>query len=61
MDCVPRKMRIDNMSTAIVKAKSKFEEQILTKEFQQFAMHYGFEVKVVIQQAVIKKEVSRIK
>lgn len=46
MGCVPRKIRIDNMTTAVVKPKSKFEDPILTDEFQQFAMHYGFEVQV---------------
>lgn len=46
MDCVPRKIRIDNMTTAVVKPKSKFEESTLTDEFQRFAMHYGFEVQV---------------
>lgn len=46
MDCVPRKIRIDNMTTAVVKSKSKFEEPKLTTEFQQFAIHYGFEVQV---------------
>lgn len=46
MGCVPRKIRIDNMTTAVVKPKSKFEDPVLTDEFQQFAMHYGFEVQV---------------
>ena len=46
MNCVPRKIRIDNMTTAVVKPKSKFEEPVLTHDFQQFAMHYGFEVQV---------------
>lgn len=46
MGCIPRKIRIDNMTTAVVKPKSKFEEPILTDGFQQFAMHYGFEVQV---------------
>lgn len=46
MGCVPHKIRIDNMTTAVVKPKSKFENPILTDEFQQFAMHYGFEVQV---------------
>lgn len=46
MGCVPRKIRIDNMTTAVVKPKSKFKDPILTDEFQQFAIHYGFQVQV---------------
>lgn len=46
MGCVPRIIRIDNMTTAVVKPKSKFEAPILTDEFQQFAIHYGFDVQV---------------
>lgn len=46
MGCVPRKIRIDNMTTAVVKPKSKFENPVLTDEFQRFAMHYGFDVQV---------------
>lgn len=46
MGCVPRKIRIDNMTTAVVKPKSKFEPAKLTDGFLQFAMHYGFDVQV---------------
>src|SRR5699024_12004739 len=44
MGCVPRTIRIDNMTTAVIKPKSKFEDATLTNEFLQFAMHYGFNV-----------------
>ena len=44
MGCVPRTIRIDNMTTAVIKPKSKFEDAKLTNEFLQFAMHYGFNV-----------------
>lgn len=44
MGCVPRTIRIDNMTTAVIKPKSKFKDAKLTNEFLQFAMHYGFNV-----------------
>lgn len=44
--CVPRNIRIDNMVTAVIQPKSKFEPAVLTKGFQQFATHYGFQVQV---------------
>src|SRR5699024_8497945 len=44
--CVPRRIRIDNMTRAVVKLKSKLEDPISTAVFEQFAMHYGFEVQV---------------
>lgn len=43
---VPLRIRIDNMSTAVVKAKTKFEDERLTDAFIQFANHYRFEVQV---------------
>lgn len=46
MGCVPRTIRIDNMTTAVVKPKSKFEKAKLTDEFLQFSIHYGFDVQV---------------
>lgn len=44
MGCVPKTIRIDNMTTAVIKPKSKFKDAKLTNEFLQFAMHYGFNV-----------------
>lgn len=43
---VPKKIRIDNMSTAVTQVKSKTEPAVLTDGFLQFAMHYGFETQV---------------
>ena len=43
---VPRKIRIDNMSTAVIQTKSKLEPAVLTDGFLQFATHYGFETQV---------------
>jgi transposase len=43
---VPRKIRIDNMVTAVVQPKSKFESAVLSECFHLFALHYGFEVQV---------------
>lgn len=40
---VPRKLRLDNLSAAVVKARSWGEETIFTDAFRQFSMHYGFE------------------
>lgn len=38
---VPRKIRIDNMSTAVTQTKSRTESAILTDGFLRFATHYG--------------------
>jgi len=43
---VPQKIRIDNMTTAVVVPKTKFEEAKLTDTFLQFAHHYRFEVQI---------------
>lgn len=43
---VPRKIRIDNLTPAVKKVRSKFEEAKLTDAFIQFQNHYGFEVQV---------------
>jgi hypothetical protein len=43
---VPKKIRIDNMSTAVTQVKSKTEPAVLTDGFLQFATHYGFETQV---------------
>lgn len=43
---IPKNIRIDNMSTAVKKTKSKFEKAQLTDGFQQFANHYGFHTQV---------------
>jgi len=40
---VPRKLRLDNLSAAVVKARSHGQETIFTDAFQRFASHYGFE------------------
>lgn len=39
---VPRKLRIDNLAAAVVKARGTHGETIFTEAFEQFAMHYGF-------------------
>ena len=39
---VPTIMRIDNMSTAVIKARSQDNETEFAPEFMQFASHYGF-------------------
>lgn len=43
---VPRKIRIDNLTPAVKKTRSKLEEAQLTDAFIQFQNHYGFEVQV---------------
>lgn len=43
---VPRKIRIDNMSTAVTQVKSKTELAVLTDDFLQFATLYGFETQI---------------
>lgn len=43
---VPQKIRIDNMSTAVLKRKTKTEPAVLTDGFLQFATHYRFETQV---------------
>lgn len=43
---VPRKIRIDNMSSAVAQVKSRLEPAVLTNGFLQFATHYGFETQV---------------
>ena len=43
---VPRKIRIDNMVTAVAQPKTKFEPAVLSEGFQLFTLHYGFEVQV---------------
>lgn len=43
---VPKAIRIDNMSTAVLKVKTKNTPATLTDGFLQFAMHYGFETQV---------------
>jgi len=40
---VPRKIRLDNLSAAVVKARSRGKETIFTDAFQRFASYYGFE------------------
>lgn len=43
---VPRKIRIDNLSPAVKKIRTKNEEAQLTDEFIQFQNYYGFDVQV---------------
>ncbi len=43
---VPHKIRIDNMSTAVVKAQTKNERASLTSDFLRFTNHYRFETQV---------------
>src|SRR5690625_3591053 len=40
---VPRKIRIDNMKTAVIKPRRRGQETIFTNEFLRFANFYGFE------------------
>ena len=40
---VPRKLRLDNLSAAVVKARGNGKETEFTDEFLRFAAHYGFE------------------
>lgn len=41
---IPMKIRIDNLTPAVKKVRSKMEEVQLTDEFISFQNHYGFEV-----------------
>ena len=43
---VPRKIRIDNLTPAVKKTKSKTEDAQLTDEFLRFQMFHGFETQV---------------
>lgn len=43
LGAVPRKLRIDNLAAAVVKARGKHGETIFTDAFEQFASYYGFE------------------
>lgn len=43
---VPKKIRIDNMSTAVLKRKTKLLPAVLTDGFLRFATHYRFETQV---------------
>ena len=38
---VPRKLRLDNLSAAVVKARSRGKETVFTDAFQRFASYYG--------------------
>lgn len=40
---VPRKLRLDNLSAAVIQARGNGKETIFTDEFQRFMAHYGFE------------------
>ncbi|GAQ17659.1 transposase [Oceanobacillus picturae] len=40
---VPRKLRIDNLAAAVVRARGKHGDTIFTESFLKFASHYGFE------------------
>lgn len=43
---LPKTIRIDNLTPAVKKTKSKFEEAQLTDEFLRFTIHYGCNVQV---------------
>jgi transposase len=43
---VPKAIRIDNLSPAVKKTKSKFDPAQLTDEFLRFTLHYGCDVQV---------------
>lgn len=43
---VPKKIRIDNMSTAVLQTKTRNKPAVLTDGFLQFATYYGFETQV---------------
>lgn len=43
---VPRVMRIDNLSAAVVTSRGQGKEAVLTDEFAMFAHYYGFQVQV---------------
>jgi transposase len=43
---VPQKIRIDNLTPAVKKTRSKTEDAQLTDEFLRFQMFYGFETQV---------------
>lgn len=43
---VPKNLRIDNMTPAVKKTRSKTEEATLTDEFMRFQCHYGFHSQV---------------
>ena len=40
---VPRKLRLDNLSAAVVKARGRGRETVFNETFLHFANHYGFE------------------
>src|SRR5699024_8499132 len=40
---VPRTLRLDNLSAAVVKARGRHNEAIFTEAFLRFENHYGFE------------------
>ena len=44
---VPKQIRIDNLTPAVKKTRSRFDEAELTDAFIQFQNHYGFEVQVL--------------
>ncbi|MFD2706766.1 IS21 family transposase [Salibacterium lacus] len=43
LGAVPRKIRIDNLAAAVVKARGTHGETVFTESFEHFALHYGFE------------------
>uniref|UniRef100_UPI00046AA31F IS21 family transposase n=1 Tax=Caldalkalibacillus mannanilyticus TaxID=1418 RepID=UPI00046AA31F len=43
---VPESIRIDNLTPAVKKTRTKLEEAQLTDEFLQFQSHYGFDVQI---------------
>lgn len=43
---VPRAVRIDNLSAAVVTSRGQGKEAVLTDEFMRFSHYYGFQVQV---------------
>ncbi len=58
---VPRKLRLDNLSAAVVKARSRGQETIFTDAFQRVASHYGFDLQVATQEKAMKRDTWKIK
>ena len=48
-------IRIDNLTPAVKKTKSKFEEAQLTDEFLRFTIHYGCDVQVCNPRSDMKR------
>ena len=58
---VPRKLCLDNLSAAVVKARSRGQETIFTDAFQRFASHYDLIHKLVTLEKEMKRAMWKIK